>query len=67
LVEILCYEPEGHGFKSDEVNFFFLGLSFKPQYGLGVDPASNRNEYKEFFWGSAHKADDLAAICKLIV
>jgi hypothetical protein len=35
----------------------------------GVDSASNRNEYQEFFWGCkgrpACKADNLTAICEL--
>jgi len=24
---------------------------FRPHYGLGIDSASNRNEYKEYFLG----------------
>jgi hypothetical protein len=47
----------------DEVDFFF-----QPQYGLGVDSASNRNEYQEYSWGGkgqlASKVDNLTAICE---
>jgi len=28
-----------------------LTLSFRPHYGPGVDSASNRNEYQEYFLG----------------
>jgi len=28
-----------------------LTYSFRPQYGPGVDLASNRNEYQEYFLG----------------
>jgi len=28
-----------------------LTLSFRPHYGPGVDPASNRNEYQKYFVG----------------
>jgi hypothetical protein len=38
---------------------------------LGVDSASNRNEYQEDSWGGkarpARKADNLIAICEPIV
>ena len=40
LVEALRYKPEGRGFDS-----------FWPHYGPGVDSASNRNEYQEYFLG----------------
>jgi len=37
--------------------------SFQPQYGPRVDPASNRNEYQEYFPGGqkqlVHRADSL--------
>ena len=50
LVEALCYKPEGRGF---DWNWnFSLTQSFRPHYGPGVDSASNRNEYREYFlWG----------------
>jgi hypothetical protein len=38
LVEALRYKPEGQGFDS-----------FRPYYDPGVDSASNRNEYQEYF------------------
>jgi len=31
--------------------FFFDIKSFRSHYGPGVDPASNRNEYQEYFLG----------------
>jgi hypothetical protein len=43
LVEAPRYKPEGRGF---DWNF-----SFRPYYGPGVDSASNRNEYQEYFLG----------------
>ena len=48
LVETLCHKPEGRGFDSQlcQKNF-----SFRPHYGPGVDSASNRNEYQEYFLG----------------
>jgi hypothetical protein len=41
LVEALSYKTEGRRFDS-----------FRPHYGLGVDSASNRNEYKEYYFGA---------------
>jgi hypothetical protein len=39
VVEVLRYKPEGRGIDS----------RFRPHYGPGVDSASNRNEYQEYF------------------
>ena len=52
LVQALRYKPEGRGFDSlwCHWNFSFT-LSFWPHYGPGVDSASNRNEYQEYFLG----------------
>ena len=52
LVEALRYNPEGREFDSWLCywNFLFT-LSFRPQYGPGVDSVSNRNEYQEYFLG----------------
>ena len=47
LVEALRYKPEGRGFDWN----FSLTYSFWPHYGPGVDSASNRNEYQEYFLG----------------
>jgi len=48
VVKVLCYRgsiPVG-------VTGFFLDInSFLSHYGLGVDSASNRNEYQEHFLG----------------
>jgi hypothetical protein len=30
---------------------FSLTLPFRPHHGPGVDPASNRNQYQEYFLG----------------
>ena len=36
----------------DGVNGVFIEIkSFRPHYGPGVDSASNRNEYREYFIG----------------
>ena len=52
LVEALRYNPEGRGFDSRWVHWnFSLTLSFRPHYDPGVDSASNRNEYQEYFLG----------------
>ena len=52
LVEELCYKPEGRGFGSRWCHGnFSLTYSFRPHCGAGVDSASNRNEYQEYFLG----------------
>jgi len=35
-----------------------LIYSFRSHYGPGVDSASNRNEYQEYFFGGGVKAAD---------
>jgi len=30
---------------------FFIYIFFRPHYGPGIDSASNRNEYQEYFMG----------------
>src|SRR5215475_10065943 len=53
LVEALHYKPEGCRSDSRWCHWnFSLTLSFWPHYGPGVDSASNRNEYQEYFPGS---------------
>jgi hypothetical protein len=52
LIEALRHTPEGRGFDSRWCHGnFSLTSSFRPHYGPGVDPASNRNEYQEYFLG----------------
>ena len=52
LVQALRYKPEGHGFDSRWCQWnFSLTQSFRPHYGPGVDSASNKNEYQQFFLG----------------
>jgi hypothetical protein len=55
---------------------FPFAVILRALHGSGsvVDSASNRNKYQESFWGReggkalpARKADNLAAICELIV
>ena len=52
LVEALRYKPEGRGFEYRWSHWnFSLTQSFRPHHGPGVDSASNRNEYQEYFLG----------------
>jgi len=52
LVEALHYKSEGHSFDSRWCHWnFSLTQSFWPHYGLGVDLASNKNDYQEYFLG----------------
>jgi hypothetical protein len=52
VVEALHYKPEGRGFDSRWCHWIFsLTLYFQSHYGPGVDSASNRNEYQEYFLG----------------
>jgi hypothetical protein len=49
LVEEPHYKSAGRGF--DSRLDFSLTSSCRPYCGPGVDSASNRNEYKEYFLG----------------
>jgi len=52
VVEALRYKPEGRGFDFRWCHWdFSLTYSFRPHYGPGVDSASNRYEYPEYFVG----------------
>ena len=51
LVEAPRYKSEGRGFDSRWCHWNFSLTSFRPRYGPGVDPASNLNEYQEYFLG----------------
>jgi len=52
LVEALRYKLEGRGFDFRWCHWnFSLTYSFRPYYGPGVDSASNRDEYQEYFLG----------------
>ena len=50
---MLCYKSKGRWFDPTAgVSGFFIDVrSFRSHYGPGVDSASNRNEYKEYFLG----------------
>jgi hypothetical protein len=47
VFEALRYKPEGRGIDWN----FSLTQSFRQLYDPGVDSASNRNEYQEYFLG----------------
>jgi hypothetical protein len=50
VVETLRYKLEGRGFDSRWCHWIFsLTKSFLSHYDPGVDSASNRNEYQEYF------------------
>ena len=52
MVEALRYKPKGRGFDPRWCHWSFsFTYSFRPHYGPGVDSASNRNEYQEYFLG----------------
>jgi len=53
VVKVLCYKSEGRLFDPSWVSLeFFINIkSFRSHYGSGVDSASNRNEYQEYFLG----------------
>jgi hypothetical protein len=52
LFEALHYKPKGRGFNSQLGNWnYSLAYFFRPQYGPGVDSASNRNEYQGYLLG----------------
>jgi len=57
LVEALHYKPQGREFDSRWYHWkFSLTWSFRPHSGHGVDSASNRNEYQEYFlWGKGSR------------
>jgi hypothetical protein len=52
LVEALRYKPESRGLDSRRSHWnFSVTQSFRSHCVPGVDSASNRNEYQEFFLG----------------
>ena len=52
VVKVLCYKSEGRWFDPSWCHWnFSLTNSFRSHYGPGVDSASNRNEYQEYFLG----------------
>ena len=46
VVKVLCYKSEN---QLMSLGFFIDIKSFRSHYGPGVDSASNRNEYQEYF------------------
>ena len=62
VVKVLCYKSEGRWFDPIWCHWNF---SLTSHYGPGVDSASNRNEYQEYFLGvkqPGRKADNLTTI-----
>jgi len=52
VVKVLCYKSDGPGSIPASVSGFLIDIiSFRSHYGPGVDSASNRNEYQEYFLG----------------
>ena len=51
LVEVLRYKSESRGFDPRWCHLNFSLTSFRPHYDPGVDSASNRNEYQNYFLG----------------
>jgi len=50
VVKVPCYKSEGRWF--DPSWWIFIDIkSFRSHFGPGVDSASNRNEYQEYFLG----------------
>ena len=51
VVNVLCYKSEGRWFDPSWFQWiFFIDIkSFRSHYGPGVDSASDRNEYQEYF------------------
>ena len=52
VVKVMCYKSEGRWFDYRRCHWNFSSTwSFQSHYGPGVDSASNRNEYQEYFLG----------------
>ena len=52
VVKVLCYKSEGRWFDFTWFHWYFsLTYSFQSHYGPGVESASNRNVYQEYFLG----------------
>jgi hypothetical protein len=52
LVEALRYKSEGRGFDSRWCHEFSIDIILRAAlWSLGVDSASNRNEYQEYILG----------------
>jgi len=52
VVNVLCYKSEGRWFDPSWCQWIFIDIkSFRSHYDTGVDSASNRNDYQEYFLG----------------
>jgi hypothetical protein len=62
-VEVLRYKPEGRRSDSRRYHWnFSLIYSFRPHYEPGVDSASNRKEYQEYFLGNSGRCIRLTTL-----
>ena len=49
---VLCYKSEGRWLDPSWCQWNFIDIkTFRSHYGPGVESASNRNEYQEYFLG----------------
>jgi len=51
VVKVLCYKSEVRWFDPSWCQWIFDIKSFRLHYGPGVESASNRNKYQEYFLG----------------
>ena len=51
MVKVLCYKSEVRWFDPSWCQWIFDIKSFRLHYGPGVESASNRNKYQEYFLG----------------
>ena len=52
MVKVLSYKSKGHWFDPSWCQWIFIDTkSFRWLYGPGIDSASDRNEYQEYFLG----------------
>ena len=52
MVKVLCYKSKDAGSIPAGVSGFFIDIkAFRSHYDPGVDSASNRNEYRDYFLG----------------
>jgi hypothetical protein len=72
MTKALCYKPELSRFETQWGEWIFFNLP-NPSAALGprANSASNKNEYQKILLGCkvrpVRRADNLAAICELIV
>ena len=65
LVGALRYKPKGRSFDSQLCHWNFSVIQSWLHYDPGVDPASNRNEYHEYFLGGGSKGGPCVGLTTL--